>query len=449
MDTFLEEQARKLVKRFGKEETLFLPNYDYNVFKALSTSFVAVDGVSVNNRNTLLGKRNVKKKLENAGVLDSKLVISVLVDALGFRNVSQSNTLMKLFEEEQGILLSSIYPTMTSAVLSAVAAGLPPEENGILGQKIYIDEIGNIVDFLTMQTPKTRLVDSLPKVGINVRHFLWSSMVYDELVADDDFLRVKVIVKDISKQGLSWIVIDDFKYVVGFDTLVDGMSTVKRIIEKYPDKKLLIELYFSELDSISHVYGPMSQEYEFQLKMLETHFSWLFNSLDKEYIENGSFFLYADHGQHELNDEEKIRFSKDEFENLREWMRSPPGRTGASGRAIHFYIKPEYEDDAIEWLTEKMDSLGLIIKTEDHLKELYPSLKRGAKERVLTRIGTIQAILKSGASIDFKKEDNGNNKSEPIFQKDFRATHGSLTLDELVVPFIFTKLSTLQRLLQK
>ena len=449
MENFLEDEARKLVKKFGKEDTLFLPNYDYNVFKALSTSFVAVDGVSVNNRETLLSKRNAKRKLETAGVLDSKLVISVLADSLGFRNVTQSSALTKLFEMEQGILLSSIYPTMTSAVLAAVAAGLPPEENGILGQKIYIDEIGNIIDFLTMQTPKTRLVDSLPKVGIDVRRFLWSSMVYDELVADEDFVRVKVIVKDISKQGLSWVVIDDFKYVVGFDTLVDGMSTVRRIIEKYHDKKILIELYFSELDSISHTYGPMSPEYTFQLKMLETYFSWLLNNLDSEHLDNGSLFLYADHGQKELNDEEKIRFNKEEFENLREWMLTPPGRTGASGRAIHFYIKPEYEDEAVEWLTEKMGTLGFVIKTEDHLKKLYPNIKKANKERVLTRIGTIQAILKSGASIDFRKEDNGNNRPEPIFQKEFNATHGSLSLDELVVPFIFTKLSTLKQLLQK
>lgn len=449
MNTFLENEARKLVKRFDNEETLFLPNYDYNVFKALSTSFVAVDGVSVNNRETLLSKRSIKKKLENAGVLDSKLVISVLADSLGFKNVAQSSTLSKLFEMDQGALLSSIYPTMTSAVLAAVATGLPPEENGILGQKIYVDEIGNIIDFLTMQTPKTRLVDSLPKVGIDVRRFLWSSMVYDELIADDDFIRVKVIVKDISKQGLSWVVIDDFKYVVGFDTLVDGMSTVRQIIEKYADKKLLIELYFSELDSISHAYGPMSSEYTFQLKILETHFSWLLNSLDSEHLEKGSLFLYADHGQKELNEEEKIRFNKEEFETLREWMLAPPGRTGASGRAIHFYIKPEYKDEAVDWLKEKIGTLGLVLKTEEHLKELYPHLKRSNKERVLTRIGTIQAILKSGASIDFRKEENGNNRPEPIFQKEFRATHGSMSLDELIVPFIFAKLSTLKTLLQK
>lgn len=439
----IEEQAKRIVKPLLRTEKLFLPNYEYNVYKALSTSLLAVEGVNVKNKESLLTKREIKKVLDDREVLDSKYVISFLIDTIGYRNISQSILLTKMFEHDSGILLSSIFPTVTPAVLTSIATASPPEEHGILGHKIYIDEIGNIVDTIAMLTPNYKVIDALPMVGVNVRKFLWNSMIFDNIIADDDFMRAKVLLKRISKKGLSWFLIDDFNYVVGFDTLVDCMAIIKQILEKYSEKKIFIEIYLAELDEIAHLYGPYSDEYKFQMRVIEQHLWWLLKSLNDSILKKGSLFMFSDHGQVNLHEDKRVIIEKDEIDEIKDWLKYPPG---VSGRVYHFYVKDEYINTFINWIGEKINGNGIVIKTEDKINKFYPKLTTQNRDRVITRIGDVQVIFYENASLKVKTDED---KKEEIIPRELKATHGSLTLQELVVPFVFSRLNEAKDILSK
>ncbi|MGQ4833813.1 MAG: alkaline phosphatase family protein [Candidatus Asgardarchaeia archaeon] len=432
------EIIENLLKPLKYDNELFVPNYELNVYKALTTAINSLEGVKVKNRDSLLSYSKIKKKLEHAEVIDSKYVITFLIDTIGFENVKYSNLLSKLVENDSGTFLSSIFPTITSAVLTSISTGLPPEVHGIVGHKIFIEEIGNVVDMLRMSTIDFGYPDGLPSAGVDVRRFLWGTSVYDNIETSEDLVRVKIALNRISKHGLSWILVDDFSKVIGFDTLVDCMALIKKILEKYHDKKVLIEVYLAELDEIAHLYGPYSEEYAFQMKIIEEHLEWLISHLNDKALDHGSIFIFADHGQNNFEKEKRITFIQDEIEHLNTFLAYTPG---ASGRVIHFYIKEGMIEEAINFLKTKIGNKGLVIESKKIISSVYPKISN--EEKVISRLGNVLVILKSGSSLKFPSEEK-----EGIIERDLVANHGSLTSDELIVPYVFSNLGRLKSILK-
>ncbi|MHA1722080.1 MAG: alkaline phosphatase family protein [Candidatus Baldrarchaeia archaeon] len=423
------ENVKGLVERASFADNLFRPNYRYNVFKIVPTLLEFLE-LKANEAVSLNKYSKFKKLFEQNGCFDVSKVILFLVDSIGFEQVKHSNLISKLLNNGMGFLLSSVFPTITSTVITSIYTGLPPEKHGILGHKIFVREIGNIVDMLGMSTVDFRERDALCKVGVDVKGFLWSKNVFDTVRGD--FVHISLRDKDIAYSGLSRLITEDRKVAVGYGNLIDLFSLAKRALEKYKNEKIFMDVYVGLLDDLAHKYGPDSEEYILGLKFFEKLLERFVNGLDERLRKETVVLICSDHGQVALNKENMIKFSEEDIATVREWLRIKPGK---SGRVIHFYPLEEYMDELRRWLEEKIGRNGVVLEFRKVANELFPETNNIAL--VEERIGNLLVVCGEGADSLVEKE-----KEETVLEIEFNGSHGSLLLNELVVPVVFTKLDS-------
>lgn len=419
--------VKSFVQKTSFGDSFFRPNYDQNVFKIVPTLLDFL-GLRCKNRSSLANNSRFKKIFEENGCFDASKVILFLVDSIGFEQIKQSTLISKFLEDGKGVLLSSVFPTITSTVLTSIYTGLPPEDHGILGHKIYVHEIGNVVDMLGMSTIDFRERDALCKVGVDVKGFLWSKSIFN--LVEGELVHISLRDRYIAYSGLSRLITEDRKVAVGYGNLIDLFSLARRVLKENEEKRVFIDVYIGLLDDLSHKYGPNSEEYILGLRLLEKSLQHFVNKLDDKIKEETIILICSDHGQVELNQENIVKFTEEDIALVKQWLRIKPGK---SGRVLHFYPVEGHIDDLKAWLEEKINDKGIVLEFGDVAKEIFPKISNFSK--VKERIGDLLVVYGEGAESFTEKE-----KEETILEIEFKGSHGSLLLNELVVPVVFTRL---------
>ena len=421
------EDVRSFVRKTSFGDNFFKPNYERNVFKIVPTLFEFL-GLKCENVSSLVENSKFKNIFEQNGCFDVSKVILFIVDSIGFEQVKHSTLISRFLSKEKGFLLSSVFPTATPTVLASIYTGLPPEKHGILGHKIYVREIGNVVNMLGMSTIDFRERGALCKVGVDVKGFLWSKSIFD--LVEGDFVHISLRDKRIAYDGFPRLVTEDKRVAIEYGSLVDLFSLIKRALKEYRKKKVFIDVYIGLLDDLSHKYGPNSEEYILGLRLLEKSLEYFVSRLDEKIREETVILICPDHGQVELKEENIVKFSEEDMVLVKQWLRIKPGK---SGRVLHFYPNKEHIDVLKTWLEDKIDDKGVVLEFEDIAKELFPQI--GDFDKVRERIGDLLIVYGEGADSLVEKE-----REEKVLEMTFRGSHGSLLLNELVVPVVFTRL---------
>ncbi|MDO8056081.1 MAG: alkaline phosphatase family protein, partial [Candidatus Hermodarchaeota archaeon] len=240
-------------------DDLFRPDYFHNIYRVLPTALRCM-GIQVN-RDDLFESRPVKHQLKVNNALDAQHVIVCILDSLGVQNM-QGTKLMKFIETHNGTILSSTFPSITSAAIPSINFGVPPTTHGILGHVIFFPEYGTLVDTLRMSGYKVRYRDAIASAGIDVRQLLWSEGLltlvernYPELILAEG------LPQQIPGTGLGRFYVQRDK-VVTYQGFIDGFGMTRRMVDHYKDHPLFMTCYFPELDVFAHKYGPDSREYK-------------------------------------------------------------------------------------------------------------------------------------------------------------------------------------------
>jgi predicted AlkP superfamily pyrophosphatase or phosphodiesterase len=220
----------------------------------------------------------------------------------------------------------------------------------------------------------------------------------------------------------------------GFNNLIDAFSTAKNILEQEDGKKAILNVYTGILDSLSHKYGPYSDEYVMGLRFLEENIQRLVRSLNDDVSNKTTILFLSDHGQDPLDSRLEVSFSKDEVDKLNKLMRAPVGK---SGRVLHFYSRKERYDELLRELDNKIGERGYLITFEEAIRNLIGKTVNVEMSRL--RLGDILAVLKTGVNAEIKKSEFQNN-----WEEQFSGSHGSTTLNEVTVPFISARMSLLK-----
>jgi arylsulfatase A-like enzyme len=221
----------------------------------------------------------------------------------------------------------------------------------------------------------------------------------------------------------------------GFNNLIDAFSTAKRILEQENGKRVILNVYTGILDSLSHKYGPYSEEYAIGLRFLEENIDRLMKSIKDQVAEKTTFLFLSDHGQDPLDPKLEVSFSRDEIDELNNFMRAPVGK---SGRVMHFYSREERKEELLKALRDKIGDRGYLITFEEAVHSLTGRTVNPEMSRL--RLGDILAILKTGVNAEIRKNDSQN-----IWEEQFCGSHGSTTLNEITVPFITANAALLKK----
>ncbi|WP_287585077.1 alkaline phosphatase family protein [Candidatus Borrarchaeum sp.] len=421
-----------------------IPDYHQNISMVVPSAFKCLDQDL--GRRSLFDLPQTKRVLEANECMDAETAVVILVDTLGFTKLQEMSNWLFPIIKSHGFQLSSTCPTITSTCLMSAHTGLTPCEHGIVGHKIYIPEYDNIIDFLKMSPIDFKTRDSLMSSGINFRKLAWNPSLYD-LMNRDLVAHVGLIHHRILGTGLSNLLVDPkIRTDIGYANMIDLFAKAKKIIKNKTNKKIqqpkmLLNIYIGYLDELSHLYGPNSQEYLAGFHYFEIRLREFINTLEKNGLcEKTTLFLFSDHGQVPID--KILAFTKDDIEQLGKYLSFRPGR---SGRAIHFYIKSEFLDEAKNFLSNFIGDKGVVYNFSDVVDFLgcLPSNNHNIK-RLQERFGDLIVFLKTGYHLDLpkptkeKKMDWIDRLMSPTVKF---GSHGSLTLDELIVPCLASNVS--------
>lgn len=246
----------------------------------------------------------------------------------------------------------------------------------------------------------TKLVD----VGVNVRLLTRFSTV---------------------ESGLSKVIYQGQK-VTTYVLATDLMVNLKRLLES-PNPLMLI-VYYPGYDTLSHLYGPFSEEAETDFIFFENLIkTFLIEKLDKKVKDETLFILTSDHGQSQT---ENVFFIKD-MPRILEHLIIPPA---GDSRATFLFIKQNKVDEVKGLLQQEL--LGFkIFYSDEMLNKGFFGMPKTNEEKIILeeRIGDLTLVATGQNAILYPYSEKDRERSK-------KGSHGGLSLDEMLVPLFIFKL---------
>ena len=408
---------------------LYMPDYRLNVYKALPTALRCMN-VQVP-RDDLMDEQPVRAHLTANHALNAERVIFCIVDSLGVDNM-QSTSVAKLFEDLQGVTLSSTFPTITSAAVTSIHLGVPPTSHGIMGHQIYFREYGVIVDTLRMAGADVRTRDAIPYAGIDVRVLRWTNSIAEHLRETNS----PIVYADCLSGQIAGTGIGHFftlrSNTLPYSDYVDAFGGIRQLLARYASRPLFVTLYIANIDLLAHKYGPYTPEYKEGCDTFLRHLRSFAESLTPSVAKTTSIIITSDHGQHTIRDERRIIFTRDQIAEVKGTLRVPPGY---SGRVMHFYcVSPAKRRQLKRWLQERVGDRAVVMDVQDLNKaRLLPG---PASRAVVDRLGDLLLLSREGANPEVEHRESENQPLELLPSPRLLGSHGSITADELYVPFL-------------
>ncbi len=413
-------------------DDLFSPDYQQNIYRILPTALRCMNIPTP--RDDLFALPEALRHLRQNEALDAEKVIVCIVDSLGLRNMDGTK-LETLFKDLSGITLHSTFPSITSAAIPSINFGVPPTTHGILGHIIYFPEYGSLVDTLRMSGYKVRYRDAIAYAGIDVRILLWAKGL-PELLRK---MHPKLIVaeglpQEIPGTGLGRFYVQQ-ENLFTFRGLIDAFGMVRRVFNQYSRQHLFMTLYFPLLDTLSHKYGPSSLEYKTGCNIFYDHLRIFIENLAASEAKKTTIVLCSDHGQNSLRDDRTISISTKSLAEIQNTLKVPLGH---SGRITHFYCQSTSKRRKLKrWLQEQVEDRAIILDAKDlDQAKLLPVL---CSRRIQQRLGDLLLIARDGASLMLEDANSNEAPLGLLPPQWLLANHGSLTMDELLTPFVAAK----------
>ena len=283
-------------------------------------------------------------------------------------------------------VLSTIFPSTTSAAWPSIITGTTPSEHGIYGTSfLHEDYNQNYVwlrnklchkgqntvldcDVNVSLTNKPTIFQRLCKIGVD-SYFLGSPGYGDINPLRTEITNGSIIIKPE----------DDYytQRMYNPQALLDSfMQKTEDLFIENPNRKLIFN--YIDFDEYIHRNGYN--------KLSETlYWDKLFSFFDKNKSCDRVFVCFSDHGQIEQQNINIDILSESEKANHLAY------NTGGAGRVLYFYPQCDNEVDAINWINKVIGNSGTILKKSDLIK--YGLLDSNAI--ALNRIGEYIAIAQN------------------------------------------------------
>ncbi|MFW6263816.1 MAG: alkaline phosphatase family protein, partial [Thermotogota bacterium] len=358
-----------------------------------------------------------------------KKVILFVIDAMGRDNLQiaaqNSPILRKELESYEKEVLTSVFPSTTTAALTSYNTALPPLEHGMLGYTLFLPDYSSLVNMILLSPPELER-DALTQCGLNPMKFLTTPTIFESL--QETGVKCWTITSDLFVESGLTKMHHKGSAKRSYSGMLEMFCQLLKTVEE-EDSKTFIFVYWGLTDTDGHHYGTHSRPYqggiEYLFKMLRHE---VLDRLSQQRLAETLFLISSDHGQIDTTwqDEEWIT-SEDEL--FVDYVYPP-----LSGEPRALYLNVKEPERFIEYfhrrfskrfhLIEKNKAIALNLFSNTDLP--HSILERALKEN-MARIGDYIAIAKEGYSLHFKH----HGKTYTL-----KGKHGSLTREELLVPLL-------------
>ncbi len=398
------------------------PDYDRAIFRVLPTILAENMSIDIGEYGDFLfTMRSIRRYFGEADI-----TIVAIFDALA--PSTMTGKFHRFWRENDGIELSSIYPTLTAPAMISIYTGLPPEIHGIPSTKVYIGEIGNYIDSIRGKTLSSSI--PLTKAGVRLESFLWEKPILSLLNED-------TIACDILPYGIIGGLRDfygEYLKPLGYDGFLDAIYIADRLIDYIISKNRmgLIFLYFSTMDTFGHDHGIDIHGWREINDMAYDISQKLINLVENKNRRIAIYFI-SDHGFMPID--RWIEINDDTLDALGEMGVELAAR---SGRFMSLFLRENTDPaEVIEDIRPIFRGESDVVDIRECSKKFWPLLDR--EEEFYQRIGDILVIPRRG--VDFHRVSTTETEDEPLDEfvrerEKLKANHGGPTKEELSALFI-------------
>lgn len=352
-------------------------------------------------------------------------IVFILVDGLGLqRYLSALHARPDLLLESlarNGVraALTSVLPSTTTAALATLSTGLTPQEHGLIGYKLYLQEVNEIANMIRF-SPVAKTAP-FPRRRLNPQGFFDHTTLYQHLHEVGASTRV-IIKSSYARSPLSRMFYRGAE-VVGHAGTHDAFVILRRMIEQRDGSPNLIYLYWDPIDNVSHYCGPDAEEVFAEIigldEALRTHVVGRLKAPDVALI------ISADHGLVHTPAIQRLTFNK--LPDLLDLLERPPS---GDSRLPYLYPRPNAHARVREVMKAHFSHMAMVHNTQDLLRQGWFGIGE-PHSGVGSRLGDMVVTVAGGWKISYRYSED---EMESI------GCHGGLDAAEMVVPLIAARL---------
>jgi Uncharacterized proteins of the AP superfamily len=365
-------------------------------------------------------------------------VVLIVVDGFGFNQFlnhhKHNGFLNSLTEKGEVFPLTSVYPSQTTNALTTLNTGLTPQEHMLFEYFIYLKEVG-IVNALRFERIGGKAGSKLAEQGISPKIMFSGENIQQKLV--------KAGVGAYTHMNQSNAVNACTKLVFEGSTIVsayknsDAVVKLRKQIEKTSSGAYFF-VHLETLDTISHEYGPESEEYNAELQAITYLLQKeLIEKINPQAAKETLLLLTADHGGVQVNLEKAVYLGLDSEPLVNAQTGADHKRILPTGspRDVFLHIKEQKLQQTKDALIQKIGDKAQILETKQAAECGLFGLGK-ASEAFLERTGNLLVMPYGRETVWF--EHRSGRRINLLGQ------HGGLHPDEMLVPFAAAKLGSLK-----
>ena len=360
-------------------------------------------------------------------------VAFVFADAFGwnhFQRFADHPFLRRLTAEGYVRQGTSQFPSTTAAHITTVATAQVVGEHGVFEWQYYEPRLDAMFQPLVYSysgdpDPETlRKTDADPRELLPCQHTFYQALEMDGIAS---FTLVPTL-----------LTLSTYSNVMGVGNTMIPCQTLTDALQVLTDRlagtttPAYYSIYYPEIDSKSHEFGPDSPQAEAEI----IHFLDLMN---ETFFGNGRVELHdtlllltADHGQTAVSPKTTVYLNQlPEFEQLRPLMRTNGAgkllTPGGSARDVFLYIEDAHLEEARALLADVLDDTADVYLASD-LIELGLFGTARPSQTFLDRVSNLVILPRANQTVWWYEKDR--------FDQKFFGHHGGLSPDEMELPIL-------------
>lgn len=355
-------------------------------------------------------------------------VILFFIDAFGWRfferYADDYPILHRILDEGYVTKLTSQFPSTTAAHVTAIHTGLPVDESGVFEWFYYEPNIDALIAPLLFSFAGDREAGTLLRAGVEPQDIFPHP--------------IDTVYSRLSELGVRSSVHQDAAFtpsphgaiafkgagVVPFPNFPEGLSVLsERIIGRNgPSYDFL---YFADIDSAGHEYGPNSFQFDAAVDTTMRQIDSFLSKVLKNSRGKTLFLMTADHGQTETNPDTTFYINR-EIPGFGQFIKTNrKGQLmvpGGSCRDLFLYIKDGYEAEVQEELAKRLKGRAEVYMVRDLIEGHFFG-EGEPSARFLDRVSNIVVLPYEGEGVYWYEEGR--------FEQPFWGHHGGLTRPEM------------------
>jgi len=360
-------------------------------------------------------------------------VILFFIDAFGWRFFEKYAAdypfLQQLVGQGEVSKLTSQFPSTTAAHVTCIHTGLANGQSGVYEWQYYEPQLDALISPLLFSFAGTSERDTLKPSKISPKKLYPDQTIYQEMRSDG----VKAYAfqpQAFARSTYSKIMLNGAT-IIPYRTLPEALVNLGGMLAEQTEPSYYF-LYYPEIDSIGHRYGPESAQIEAEIDTFLTIMERLFRQKLAGKLDNTLFILTADHGMTETDPKTTRYLNRDRrlkgvLPYLRTDRRGQVLVPGGSARDPFLYIKPEALDEAHHFLAARLADQAAVYKTQDLIEAgLFGPLP--VSPALLGRVGNLVILPYRYQSVWWYEKDR--------YEQSFYGHHGGLTAEEMEIPLL-------------